>query len=76
MVQLETGDVLVLGGKSSPQSDPQNRKVTRYDPATGNFVEQTPMIHERHSFACTTFKSAKHGKFLYLTKYEIFFPTC
>ena len=63
MVQLETGDVLVLGGKSSPQSDPQNRKVTRYDPATGKFEVQTPMIHERHSFACTTFKSAKHGKF-------------
>jgi len=62
MVQVETGEVFIMGGAyHNPDSHPQYRKVTRYTPADGTFSSQQPMKQLRQSFACATFKSAKHG---------------
>ena len=56
MVQLDTGDVLVLGGISTL------KKVTRYNPTTGAFTTQQDMNFDKKEFACTVFYSDKHGK--------------
>ena len=56
MVQLDTGDVLILGGISTL------KKVTRYNPTTGAFTTQQDMNFDKKEFACTVFYSNKHGK--------------
>ena len=56
MVQLDTGDVLILGGISTL------KKVTRYNPTTGVFTTQQDMNFDKKEFACTVFNSNKHGK--------------
>ena len=56
MVQLATGDVLILGGISTL------KKVTRYNPTTGAFTTQQDMNFDKKEFACTVFYSDKHGK--------------
>jgi len=57
MVYLETGNVLIVGGADSKDK----KKVTLYNPTKGEFKTQAPMNQERDRFACTSFKSAKHG---------------
>ena len=56
-VQLEDGDVLIMGGNGAKKT------VRRYNPTDGTVTFQTDMINQRSFFACTTFKSEKHGKF-------------
>ena len=58
MVYLETGNVLIVGGADSKDK----KKVTLYNPTTGEFKTQADMNHERDRCACASFKSAKYGK--------------
>ena len=56
MVELDDGDILILGGISTL------KKVTRYNPTTGAFTTQQEMNFDKKEFACTVFNSDKHGK--------------
>ena len=56
MVQLDDGDILIMGGITTM------KKVTRYNPTTGAFTTQQEMNFDRKEFACTVFNSDKHGK--------------
>ena len=62
MVQLDTGDVLILGGISTL------KKVTLYNPTTGTFTTQQEMNFDKKEFACTVFYSKNHGKCIFYLK--------
>ena len=55
LVQLNNGDVLILGGAKDL------KKVKRYNPYTNTFKDQADMIYERFGAGCAVFNSAKHG---------------
>jgi len=55
MVQLETGDVLIMGGYQS------RKGVAQYNPVDGTVTQLKDMIYSRRGHACATFKSEKHG---------------
>ena len=61
MVQLDTGDVLILGGYGK-------KRVSRYNPTTGTFTSQQDMDNDKKDPACAVFYSNKHGKSLFYLK--------
>ena len=63
MVQLDTGDVLILGGYGK-------KRVSRYNPTTGTFTPQQDMDNDKKDPACAVFYSNKHGKCLFYLKVQ------
>ena len=63
MVQLDTGDVLTLGGYGK-------KRVSRYNPTTGTFTPQQDMDNDKKDPACAVFYSNKHGKSLFYLKVQ------
>jgi len=61
MVQVETGDVYIIGGGHTHYQPNSAKRITRWNYADGTFTQLKTTIQERLSHACATFKSAKHG---------------
>ena len=65
-MQVETGDVYIIGGAHSHYHQDSTKRVTRWNYADGTFTPLKTTIQQRQSHACATFKSAKHGIFFLL----------
>ena len=64
LIQVETGDVYIIGGGHTHYQPNSAKRITRWNYADGTFTQLKTTIQERLSHACATFKSAKHGRFL------------
>merc|ERR1712241_701337 len=62
MVQIESGEILIIGGVTYDSSQSNNRKtVYRWNPEDNTFVTQQPMNQQREAGTCALFRSAAHG---------------